>query len=148
MYLERFNAGCQIEEITYQAVLIRVKKYLVVQFHNLNSYDLLWTAYTNCNRPPNGPQFATAAKCKEFCGVVSETILRKEKNGDADDTWEMCTAQKDVGPCRAAIPKYFYNAATGVCEAFVYGGCDGNANNFESAEDCDAKCRRVGIVEL
>ena len=54
------------------------------------------------------------------------------------NTVDICTLEKDVGPCEALIPKYFYNSETGECEQFMWGGRDGNANNFDSFEDCEA----------
>ncbi|RWS25802.1 hypothetical protein B4U80_05455 [Leptotrombidium deliense] len=43
--------------------------------------------------------------------------------------------------CRAAISRWSYNQRTRTCEYFRYGGCNGNHNNFESAEQCMAICR-------
>jgi hypothetical protein len=48
------------------------------------------------------------------------------------------------GPCEAAIRRYSYHPETGLCLPFVYGGCDGNGNNFVSAEDCYGTCDRQG----
>ena len=52
----------------------------------------------------------------------------------------LCTLPKDVGPCEALFPRYFYNAVTNQCDKFTYGGCEGNANNFESFWDCRHTC--------
>ena len=49
---------------------------------------------------------------------------------------------------RAAIPRFFYNAERGECENFIYGGCNGNENNFERAEDCEAMCRFAELNDL
>ena len=52
----------------------------------------------------------------------------------------VCRLPKDVGPRKAAMSRYFYNADTGSCEQFTYGGCQGNANNFETVEACQEGC--------
>jgi hypothetical protein len=46
----------------------------------------------------------------------------------------------EVGPCDAAFLRYAFNPKTSRCEAFTYGGCSGNANNFETFEACLAAC--------
>jgi hypothetical protein len=33
-----------------------------------------------------------------------------------------------------------FNAENNRCEAFLYGGCAGNDNNFESASECQRTC--------
>jgi hypothetical protein len=45
-----------------------------------------------------------------------------------------------VGPCKALIPRFYYNAESGKCEPFDYGGCQGNANNFETLQECEKAC--------
>jgi len=54
-----------------------------------------------------------------------------------------CTLPSDVGPCEAAIPRWFHNFLTGQCEEFLWGGCEGNANNFETLADCGSACLNV-----
>ena len=44
------------------------------------------------------------------------------------------------GPCQESLHRYFFDAETETCEAFVYGGCGGNANNFLTLQDCNDKC--------
>jgi len=58
-----------------------------------------------------------------------------------------CHEEKKVGPCKAAIPRFFFDGASGSCSSFTYGGCRGNGNNFASQQECEAKCissRRSG----
>ncbi|VDD78859.1 unnamed protein product [Mesocestoides corti] len=58
-----------------------------------------------------------------------------------DETLDpVCKLPKDVGPCRAAVRRWTYDLSNGQCVEFTYGGCRGNANNFETKEACEAKC--------
>ena len=45
-----------------------------------------------------------------------------------------------MGTCRAAYLRYYFDATTGKCLSFTYGGCKGNKNNFDSIEECKAAC--------
>lgn len=53
---------------------------------------------------------------------------------------QFCAYRADTGPCRASLPRFFFNVLTGQCEAFVYGGCRGNKNRFGSLEECRQRC--------
>src|SRR5690606_7865400 len=52
----------------------------------------------------------------------------------------LCSEPAEPGPCEAAIVRWFFNADTHRCEQFTYGGCEGNANNFESSSECKLAC--------
>ncbi|KAM9359397.1 kunitz-type protease inhibitor 2 [Symphorus nematophorus] len=79
---------------------------------------------TNVSQDPEGPVESEAAP--------TET--------SADDFAERCGAEPDIGPCRAAFKRWSYNKETGSCQPFIYGGCRGNKNNYESEESCIAAC--------
>jgi hypothetical protein len=51
-----------------------------------------------------------------------------------------CLKAAESGPCNAAFTRFAFNGATLTCEPFVFGGCGGNGNNFETAEACEATC--------
>ena len=59
-----------------------------------------------------------------------------------------CSRNREVGPCRAAMRRYFYNPVTKRCTRFTYGGCRGNENNFKSYWDCMNTCRNAEISEM
>ena len=40
----------------------------------------------------------------------------------------------------AYFPKWYYNYSAKKCEKFIYGGCQGNANRFDTEIDCRVKC--------
>ncbi|XP_037552597.1 amyloid beta (A4) precursor protein a [Nematolebias whitei] len=56
---------------------------------------------------------------------------------------DVCWADAETGPCRAMLPRWYFDRQEGGCVAFFYGGCGGNRNNFESKEYCLAVCRSV-----
>ena len=56
------------------------------------------------------------------------------------DYQPVCSLPQVVGPCRAVIPRYFYNSSSMQCEPFNYGGCGGNSNNFATQAECEQRC--------
>ncbi|XP_075722826.1 carboxypeptidase inhibitor SmCI-like isoform X2 [Rhipicephalus microplus] len=63
----------------------------------------------------------------------------------------LCLLPKEPGPCVAYVPRYFYNNEAKKCQLFIYGGCQGNANNFENFTECTLTCKPklpVGIATL
>uniref|UniRef100_A0A8C2GLY7 Amyloid-beta A4 protein n=1 Tax=Cyprinus carpio TaxID=7962 RepID=A0A8C2GLY7_CYPCA len=52
----------------------------------------------------------------------------------------VCWAPPRSGPCHAKLSRWYFVAQTGRCAPFMFGGCGGNRNNFESEEYCLAVC--------
>ncbi|XP_041734119.1 amyloid-like protein 2 isoform X2 [Coregonus clupeaformis] len=57
----------------------------------------------------------------------------------------VCALEAETGPCRASMPRWHFDMTTRKCIRFVYGGCAGNRNNFESEEYCMAVCKRLTV---
>lgn len=54
----------------------------------------------------------------------------------------------DIGRCNGAFQSYYFERATGTCEPFRYSGCGGNANRFQTKEQCEELCvHRVSGVK-
>ena len=52
----------------------------------------------------------------------------------------VCLFPQKVGPCEAAFHHFYFNGDTKKCEPFLYGGCQGNPNNFKTLEECSKTC--------
>jgi hypothetical protein len=61
---------------------------------------------------------------------------------------DVCSLDEATGPCKAAIPRWYFDATTGTCDRFIWGGCGGNANNFDTRDACRAACGASDICEL
>nr|XP_033800153.1 collagen alpha-1(XXVIII) chain-like [Geotrypetes seraphini] len=51
-----------------------------------------------------------------------------------------CRLILDQGPCRTYIIKWYYDKQANACAQFWYGGCHGNANRFDSEDECKKTC--------
>ena len=51
-----------------------------------------------------------------------------------------CNREPETGPCRARIPRYYFDKDDRICKRFTYGGCKGNKNNFQTKGECYEIC--------
>ncbi|KAM5327199.1 collagen alpha-3(VI) chain isoform 2-T3 [Glossophaga mutica] len=56
---------------------------------------------------------------------------------------DICKLPREEGACRKFVLKWYYDADTGSCARFWYGGCGGNENRFNSQADCERVCAPV-----
>ncbi|RWS20793.1 hypothetical protein B4U80_08130 [Leptotrombidium deliense] len=84
----------------------------------------------------NGNNFRLLKECKDTC--KKQKAPEREDNSSND----ICVLPKDVGDCRGSFKKYYFNASSKQCQQFIFGGCNGNANNFESVNECEQKCNQ------
>ncbi|XP_048580646.1 fibrillin-1 isoform X2 [Nematostella vectensis] len=61
---------------------------------------------------------------------------------------QVCSLPKLTGPCMARFIRWHYDMRSSECKMFTYGGCQGNANNFESKAACLKKCSAKEICDL
>ncbi|XP_034088332.1 amyloid-beta A4 protein-like isoform X1 [Gymnodraco acuticeps] len=52
----------------------------------------------------------------------------------------VCWARAESGPCHAMLERWYFLPEKGSCAPFLFGGCGGNRNNFDSEEYCLAVC--------
>uniref|UniRef100_A0A8C6XD17 BPTI/Kunitz inhibitor domain-containing protein n=1 Tax=Naja naja TaxID=35670 RepID=A0A8C6XD17_NAJNA len=125
--------------------------------------------YSGCGG--NANNFQTFDQCNKECkpkptlahlhvfGVTADVHIPKQPRRKGDKlsyfvlslsyvSPEICTLPPKVGKCKASFLRFYFNAATGNCEGFIYGGCGGNKNNFVTLGQCRATCQRSGKEEI
>ncbi len=45
-----------------------------------------------------------------------------------------------TGPCQSSSTRYYYDREKKECQQFRYGGCNGNANNYDTIGKCQSTC--------
>ncbi|XP_059752811.1 eppin-like isoform X1 [Balaenoptera ricei] len=53
---------------------------------------------------------------------------------------DICSMPKEPGPCLAFFRRWWYDKTNNTCSSFIYGGCKGNNNNFQSQAICQSTC--------
>ncbi|KAF7257918.1 hypothetical protein EG68_04589 [Paragonimus skrjabini miyazakii] len=81
--------------------------------------------------------------------IAADSIPMENRNVSTDDTLEIvettpikCMLPIVPGNCMAYIPMYAFNPEKSKCESFVYGGCGGNENQFDTLEECADLCEK------
>ncbi|XP_030611248.1 WAP, Kazal, immunoglobulin, Kunitz and NTR domain-containing protein 2 [Archocentrus centrarchus] len=84
-------------------------------------------SFTHChsNSQQTRKVFPTYEECMQCCGP--------ELSGP-------CGLPTLQGTCKAYEPRWAYSSTLQQCQPFIYGGCEGNDNNFESKEACEEMC--------
>ncbi|XP_047247422.1 amyloid-like protein 2 isoform X4 [Girardinichthys multiradiatus] len=77
-----------------------------------------------------------------------ESSKASEKRDDdkiVEEVKAVCTLEAETGPCRASMPRWHFDIRQRKCVSFIYGGCAGNRNNFDSEEYCMAVCKHLTL---
>ncbi|XP_051534832.1 kunitz-type serine protease inhibitor 6-like [Myxocyprinus asiaticus] len=75
--------------------------------------------------------------------ISADEERQNEADVNAVNTTDLCLLPSVVGNCRAALPRFYYDATNQTCKQFIYGGCGGNNNNFETQKACETSCNGV-----
>ncbi|XP_054826129.1 tissue factor pathway inhibitor isoform X2 [Eublepharis macularius] len=94
--------------------------------------------YGGCEGNENN--FLTLEECQATC-LVPDLPEKKKKARFKKEKPSFCLLENDPGICRGLISRHFYNKESQQCEKFMYGGCLGNQNNFESLKECQDICQ-------
>ncbi|CAG0914995.1 unnamed protein product [Notodromas monacha] len=113
--------------------------FLVKYTYNATEGKCMTYVYGGCGGTAN--LFDSEAQCIAAC-PKKDAILQDsvDEGTESKDSKEACNQPLSSGPCFGFFRKFGFNSETGRCEWFVYGGCQGNANNFNSARKCQDTC--------
>ncbi|KAG8186993.1 hypothetical protein JTE90_005765 [Oedothorax gibbosus] len=89
--------------------------------------------------------------CKEFyyggCrGNQNRFKTRKECETSCFKAQDVCSLSMVKGACSGTFTQWYYDKDKEDCLEFVFTGCQGNANRFNSKESCYQRCRREKLV--
>ncbi|XP_067241669.1 collagen alpha-6(VI) chain-like isoform X3 [Chanodichthys erythropterus] len=93
--------------------------------------------YGGCDGNEN--RFLTEEECFRECGSSESENLRQDDPSIFED---ICQLEYDAGTCSNFAVKWHFNASSGECAQFWYGGCEGNSNRFNTQKDCENRCLR------
>ena len=97
-----------------------------------------------CEQLASGELTVCPLVCKPGCGCPAGQYIDEENQRcvAAEDCPkpDLCNLPPDTGRCRAFFRRFYFNPKSGECEEFIYGGCNGNENNFRTQEECEQTC--------
>jgi hypothetical protein len=76
-------------------------------------------------------------------GDTDVTPLDSTTPEDGDTSQSLpavCSLLPAPGTCSDSLTKYWHDPWTGICTPFIWTGCEGNGNRFDTIADCQALC--------
>ena len=121
--------------------------YVPSYFYNSTSGKCESFVYGGCNG--NANRFSSRDQCRKECGqLLTMHVNNRTLIALIILPRTVCSLPADAGNCRAAFPAFYYDAQVNKCKSFVYGGCGGNGNRFQSVDMCRRDCGKFGVPSL
>lgn len=90
---------------------------------------------------PTAPATQTQAPQQQLPARTEEPQTRPtEQRPQIERQRDHCLLPYKSGNCEEKQRRYYYDSSYGICTQFLYSGCDGNENNFETLAECESLC--------
>lgn len=86
------------------------------------------------------PNDGTASSIGVDSSLLTAPRKQDDQSSDLFSYKEYCVPKANTGVCRAAFPRWYFDTEKNSCDMFIYGGCQGNKNNYLSKEECMRQC--------
>ncbi|VEN50612.1 unnamed protein product [Callosobruchus maculatus] len=120
------QVGCSMPKVRGPCRNYTVKWFYDMEYGGCSRF---W--YGGCDGNDN--RFKSKEECEEICVEPQGT--------------DKCNLPKVAGPCEGYYPQWFYDKDSKHCSQFIYGGCLGNNNRFETREECASTCVKDDSVD-
>lgn len=96
-------------------------------------------SYGGCGGNTNN--FQSEDSCISTCGGPSGALIHAiQLHGGLKPRKPICNLSINRGGCQAKLRRFYFDNRDETCKLFVFGGCQGNENNFETMKECLLNC--------
>jgi len=107
-------------------------------FDQLAERCLLFS-YGGCGGNTNN--FQSEESCISTCGGPTGALVHAiQLHGGLKPRKAICNHPINRGGCQAKLRRFYFDSRTETCKLFVFGGCQGNENNFATMHECVINC--------
>ncbi|CAH0719454.1 unnamed protein product, partial [Brenthis ino] len=102
-------------------------------YYNINERVCEPFTYGGCSGNKNN--FLSSEDCTEYCkGYHLLSLVKSSRPA-------LCFQPFKTGYCPSHMLYFYFDAQTETCKSFLYTGCSGNENRFDTLEECEETCK-------
>lgn len=107
-------------------------------YFDSSSNECLEFSFSGCHG--NANRFNSKETCETQCKTHTTATSVTTSSSTVSPIHDICQQSYETGPCRGYFPRWYYSRDDNSCKQFIYGGCDGNSNRFETRGECETRC--------